>query len=179
MEPHVSLAADHANLVLQGLVQEEVDTELARLSKRSGRAGDDNCKCKFCAFRRFSRPARTREHIAKYHTKCRMFTANLRCAYQWDIVVALFDQQRVLGPLATCAAPAGLLEKSASLLTEWLSLGGESLRILESLNDVEMVRHLAYSGPRYTLRVNSAGLRRGSSQIFYDNQWTKWNPRQQ
>ena len=57
------------------------------------------------------------------------------------------------------------------MIAEWLSPGDVSLRTLSKLNDVEMVRCFAYSGPHYTLRVDSSSLRRGSAQIYYDNEW--------
>ena len=75
------------------LVQQEVQEYLATL-QGNGETEQEGHECKLCPFRKFHRRDRLLQHVKKYHCKERMFTANGRSQAQWNILLALFEQEQ-------------------------------------------------------------------------------------
>lgn len=75
------------------LVEEEIQRYIATLQNEREPAQEGN-DCKLCPFRKFPRRDRLLLHVQKYHCKDRLFTANGRSQAQWNILLALFEQEQ-------------------------------------------------------------------------------------
>ena len=76
-------------------VQKAIDSVKAEVAAAAPQRGEDaRFPCPFCPFRSFTRQDRWRHHIQKYHAACRLFTANSRTEAQWNIVLAVFEQDQ-------------------------------------------------------------------------------------
>lgn len=78
-------------------VQDEVKREVERLTALKRRSpGNRNYDCRFCPFRSFSRSDALLAHIQKYHTVNKLFLASHRSEAQWNVVLALFEQDQAI-----------------------------------------------------------------------------------
>ena len=75
------------------LVEEEIQRYIATLQNQREPAQEGN-DCKLCPCRKFPRRDRLLQHVQKYHCKDRLFTANGRSQAQWNILLALFEQEQ-------------------------------------------------------------------------------------
>ena len=77
------------------VVQKEVAREVQRLESSTGRRRRIRVfSCVFCPFRSFKRRGHLLTHVKKYHTKKRLFMASDRSEAQWNVVLALFEQEQ-------------------------------------------------------------------------------------
>ena len=74
-------------------VSQEVALELSTPSGNSA----NKFRCCFCPFRSCGRADRLGKHIRKFHAKERLFTANGRTQAQWNLVLAMFEQEQATG----------------------------------------------------------------------------------
>ena len=135
---------------ITALVKLEVQAETTRLRKRT--YGDKIRCCKFCPYRKFQNAERLLEHVETYHTLERLFTAILSSQAQWSLVVALYNQSRILGIVSQPQHDSNLLETSATLLREWNPVDEETAQYLGGRNEFDVVLCLCATGPKHILK---------------------------
>ena len=140
--------------LVMDFVEKEVQEEVQRLSElvacRPGNAKEYSCP--FCPYRCFRNRKRLLDHIKTYHTKTRLYTANVRSQAQWTLLVALFNQGQALGALQSAPDQKHLLLRSAELLKKWNPIDAQSVAYMKRNNEFEVVLCLCSDGPAYKLR---------------------------
>ena len=145
---------------------DEVETELVRLKGKKRIAC--NTKCNLCPFRAFQSRPRLVEHIRKYHTKERLFIANGRNQFQWDLAVALYNQCRQLAVLEPTRPPKKFLQNAAAMIAKWISPGEAALRHLKKNNELDLAMVLTFEGPKLMLKPQVSAHKRVLN-TYYDS----------
>ncbi|CAJ1383870.1 unnamed protein product [Effrenium voratum] len=115
--------------------------------------------CKLCPFRSFARKDRLLAHVIKYHAKGKLFIANSRSQAQWNLALALHEQDQALSFLRPPMYSGSLLQASASIIR----------RVLESNNDIDMVMVLTATGPKCLLKTHTVNCARLHKKVYYDH----------
>jgi hypothetical protein len=164
-----SAAEDVAGAVVMS-IQREVDRERARLTTQRKLPGfNATCACRFCPFREFNRRDRLQAHVTKYHQKKHLFVASHRSSAQWNVAVALFEQDQSLAVLRPLLYETCLLEAAAKLIASWVQPDPATREFLEKQNDIDLVLLVTESGPRYVLKSQTANAARLTTKVYYDS----------
>ena len=157
---------------LKRLVQAEVDGAISKLeevvgkTRQGGAYGEHSC-C-FCPFRQLPRRCRLLDHMKRYHTPDRLFTACTRSDAQWHIVVAIYNQSCALEVLPSTGVRSNMLATSAKMLRQWIQVDDESLVYMRNQNDFDVSLRLSDAGPSYVHGSQTQGLYRSNHQLYYD-----------
>ncbi|CAE7300884.1 unnamed protein product [Symbiodinium necroappetens] len=137
-------------------ISQEVALELSTPSGNSA----NKFRCCFCPFRSCGRADRLGKHIRKFHAKERLFTANGRTQAQWNLVLAMFEQEQATG---------NFLQRSAAQLQQWIAPDPLTLAYLSKHNDIDVVLLLTSQGPTYVLKAQTVNSRRLHKNLYYDH----------
>ncbi len=150
--------------------ENEVKVEISRLKNMKRNNSGPEKKCRLCPFREFRSKDRLLKHLQEKHTKERLFHANCRNDFQWDLAVAMHNQQQELAVLSPTQDDVNLIQKGAELIRDWVAPHESTLRHLRTNNELDLALVFSYSGPKFMMKPQMTRHRRVGN-VYYDHEF--------